>query len=124
MSEVLNYLWHLHDRKLSYSTINLHRSAISETLAPVDGLPVGQLPLVKRLMKGIFTKRPLPRKIPAVWNPSKVLDLFQSWPLPLSLAQLLRKTAFLVTIITARRHSELSPLLCDPDHLQIDQDFL
>ena len=124
VTEVLNYLRHLHDRKLSYSTINLHRSAISMTLAPVDGVPVGEHSLVKRLMKGAFTKHPPPRKVPAIWDPSKVLALFQDWPPPLSLSQLLRKTAFLISIITARRPSEVSALLCDPDHLHIDPDFL
>jgi hypothetical protein len=35
VTDVVNYLTLLHSRKLSYSTINLHRSAISMTLANV-----------------------------------------------------------------------------------------
>jgi hypothetical protein len=37
----MDYLTHLYDRKLSWSTIGIHRSAISMTLAPNDGVRVG-----------------------------------------------------------------------------------
>jgi hypothetical protein len=46
---------------------------------PVDGVVIGEHPLVTRLMKGVFMKRPSRRKVPVVWNPSKVLDVFQHW---------------------------------------------
>jgi hypothetical protein len=51
----MNYITHLHSLKLSYSTINLHRSAISMTLAHVDEAPIGNHPLVTRLVKRAFT---------------------------------------------------------------------
>jgi hypothetical protein len=60
--DVMNYVTLLHKRKLSYSTINLHRSAISMTLANVDGAPLGSHPLITCLVKGVFTKRPPPAK--------------------------------------------------------------
>ena len=41
-----------------YRTINSYRSAISMTHNPIDGVVVGKHPLVTRLMKGIFNRRP------------------------------------------------------------------
>jgi hypothetical protein len=37
----MDYLTQLYDRKLSWSTIGIHRSTISMTLAPIDGVRVG-----------------------------------------------------------------------------------
>jgi hypothetical protein len=39
---------------LQYSTLNSARSALSATLPPFDGIPVGQHPLISRLLQGIF----------------------------------------------------------------------
>jgi hypothetical protein len=89
VKQVMNYIAHLHNLKLSYSTINLHRSTISMTLPYVDGAPMGTHPLVSRICKGAFTKRPPPRKVPSVW------DIFMHWTLPLSGAQLVRKCAYI-----------------------------
>jgi hypothetical protein len=69
--DVMNYLTLLHKRKLSYSTINLHRSAISMTLANVDEAPLGSHPLNTRLVKGVFTKRPPICKVASVWDPAQ-----------------------------------------------------
>ena len=48
----------LNDRGLKYSTLNLHRSAISAYHPPVEGFQVGQHPLIMRLLKGAFNKKP------------------------------------------------------------------
>jgi hypothetical protein len=58
LRDVMDYLAHLYNRKLSWSTIGIHRSAISMTLAPIDGVQVGNHPLVKRLMGGVFNETP------------------------------------------------------------------
>jgi hypothetical protein len=55
---VLNYLTHLFDNGMSWSTIAIHNSTISLTMAPVDGVNIGDHPLVKRLMRGVFKERP------------------------------------------------------------------
>jgi hypothetical protein len=120
----MNYLTLLHKRKLSYSTINLHRSAISLTLANFDGAPLGGHPLITRLMKGVFTKRPPTRKVPSVWDPALVLGRFMQWSLPLSHAQLLRKCAFIFAKTSARRLSDLFSLKCIGKHIQINDDFV
>jgi hypothetical protein len=69
LKDVTDYLAHLYDRKISWSTICIHRSAISMTLAPIDGVPVGEHPIVKRLMDGVFNERPPRQKAPTLWDP-------------------------------------------------------
>jgi hypothetical protein len=46
------------------------------------------------------------------------------WTLPLSYAQLVRKCAFILAILSARRHSELFGLKSDVNHLQISINFV
>jgi hypothetical protein len=120
VTHVMNYLTLLHSRKLSDSTINLHRSAISMTLAYVNGSPIGSHPLVK----GVFTKRPPSCKVSSVWDPAPVMDILMHWSLPLSCAQLVRKCAFILAITSARRLSELFSLKCTGQHIQINDDFV
>jgi hypothetical protein len=124
VTDIMNYLTLLYKRKLSYSTINIHRSAISMTLAKVDGAPLGGHSLITRLMKGIFTKRSPTRKVPSVWDPAPVLECFMHWSLPLSRAQLVRKCAFIIAITSARQLSELFFLKCVGNHIQVKDDFI
>jgi hypothetical protein len=55
---VADYLSHLFDEGMSWSSIAIHISTISMTMAPVDGVNMGDHPLVKRLMRGVFKERP------------------------------------------------------------------
>jgi hypothetical protein len=66
--------------KLEYLHLGIHRSIFSMTMAPIDGVRVGDHPLVKRLMSGVFDERPSRRAAPALWDPLKVLSVFQHWP--------------------------------------------
>jgi hypothetical protein len=77
---VTDYLSHLFDVGMSWSTIAIHKSMISMTMAPIDGVNIGDHPLVKRLMRGVFKERPSRRANPAPWDLLKVLDIFQRWP--------------------------------------------
>jgi hypothetical protein len=86
------------------------------TMAPVDGVNIGDHPLVKRLMRGVFKERPLRQANPALWDPLKVLDIFQHWPVDLPLSKLMRKGSFLMALTTAKRAAELVALLCDDTH--------
>jgi hypothetical protein len=114
----------LFSKGILYNTICLHKSAISVTLAPVDGVLVGSHPLVARALKGIRNKRPPKRKIPPFWEKQKVLDMFRHWKRPISLAQTIKKGAFLIMILSAKRPSEVAHLLSDPDHLQFGDHVL
>jgi hypothetical protein len=88
LKTILDYLTHLYNRGLLWSTIGIHKSTISMTMAPIDGVKVGDHPLVIRLMSGIFNERPSRRANPALWDPLKVLSVFQHWPFSLPLSSL------------------------------------
>ena len=57
ITEILSFLSDLYYNGMQYRTINLYRSAISKTHAPVDGCVIGSHPIVSRFMKGIFQLR-------------------------------------------------------------------
>jgi hypothetical protein len=69
LKDVMDYLAHLYNCKLSWSTIGIHRSAILMTLAPIDGVLVGEHPIVKRLMGRAFNERPPRWDAPTLWDP-------------------------------------------------------
>ena len=62
----------LHESKLSYiySTVNTARSMLSFVLELNinSSLPAGQLPIVKRFMKGIYELRPSLPRYTATWD--------------------------------------------------------
>jgi hypothetical protein len=99
-------------------SVGIHRSTISKTMAPIDGVRVGDHPLAKRLMSAVFNERPSRRANPALWDPLKVLSIFQHWPVSLPLSSLMRKGEFLMAIATTKRPSELVVLLCDDNHFR------
>jgi hypothetical protein len=121
---VTNYLSHLFDEGMSWSTIAIRKSTISMTMAPVDGVNIGDHPLVKRLMRGVFKERPSRQANPSPWDPLKVLDIFQRWPVDLPLSKLMRKGAFLMALTTAKRAAKLVALLCDDTHFRWEGDNL
>jgi hypothetical protein len=120
----LDYLTHLFDLGLSWSTIATHKSTISMTMAPVGGVNIGEHPLVKRLMRGVFKERPSSRANPVPWDPLKVFEIFHQWPAELPLSSLMRKGAFLLSLTTAKRASELVALLCDTAHFRLEGENL
>jgi hypothetical protein len=69
-------------------------------------------------MSGVFNKRPSRRANPELWDPLKVLNVFQHWPVDLPLSNLIRKGAFLMALSTAKRPAELVALLCDDNHFR------
>ena len=116
---VLSYLHFLYDKGLAYRTICLHQSVLSMTLPKVDGFPVGEHNLVKRLIKGVFRHRPPSRRLFPSWDVAKVFEVFTSFQPPLGFDQLQRKTAFLLAMASARRPSELASLKCSPSFMII-----
>ena len=61
VSNVVNFLASLYQEGYQYNSIGAYRSAISSVHDKIDGVPVGQHPLVARLVKGIFNSRlPIP----------------------------------------------------------------
>ena len=88
-----------------YRTINSYRSAISMTHAPVDGVVVGNHPLVSRLMKGVFNSRPPQPRYAVTWDVGLVLNHIMSLGRnqDLSLKLLAYKLAALLALSNASR---------------------
>ena len=69
----------LRENGLSYSTVNTAKSMLSSILQlNINSLlPVGQLPTLKRFMKGIYELRPSLPRYTATWDLSSVLNYFR-----------------------------------------------
>ena len=116
---VIEYLTALFSKGYEYSTINGYRSAISALHFGHEGQKVGQHPLVKRLMTGIFNERPPQPRYSEMWNVDLVLGHIRSMANndKLSLKELSLKTSMLLALVTACRTSELHKI--DINHIQI-----
>ena len=112
LSDVLDYLAYLYDKGAQNRTVNLHRSALSSTIEPIERFCVGQHPLVCRLLKGIFNLRPPKTKLCPTWSVKSVLETLKSWSPAnsLDLKCLTFKTVMLVALASAKRPSSLTLL--------------
>ena len=113
VNSVLEYLAGLQAAKFSYSLINIHRSMLSSTLEQSGTIPVGQLPSVRQLLKGVFNRNPPQPKYSSTWDVKMVVSLLASWGPndQLNLTQLSKKLATLLILATFLRVSELSSIL-------------
>lgn len=112
IGRISQFLTVLYKKGLSYSTINTYRSAISMTHLPIDGIAVGNNYLIKRLMKGIFNKRPPVPRYVVTWPVEKVLRYLKIMPDydRISLKLLTMKTAILVALVSADRGDAIAAL--------------
>ena len=97
---------------LKYRFLNCYRSALSSALLPVDGFHVGQHPLVARLLKGVFNRRPHEPRYAETWEVSQVLSYLRSLGPneDLSLKLHSQKLVVLLALVLAHRCSDLSRL--------------
>uniref|UniRef100_A0A1X7VRX6 Tyr recombinase domain-containing protein n=1 Tax=Amphimedon queenslandica TaxID=400682 RepID=A0A1X7VRX6_AMPQE len=109
VSEVANFLATLYQEGYQYNSINAYRSAILSVHEKVDELPVGQDPIITRLVKGVFNVRPPIPRYSNTWDVQRVLN-YQGKETPLSLKALTLKTAFLLAITRPSRSADLSQL--------------
>ena len=99
---ILDYLVDLFYIGLEYRTINSHRSAISMTHLPVDGICVGSHPFISRLMTGIFNLRPPCPRYVQTWDVSVLLRYLKFLsPAPLlSMKNLTLKLVMLMALVS------------------------
>ena len=70
---MVNFLAHLYKKGHKYRSLNSYRSAINSMHAHLEGVSIGQHPLVSRLMKSVFHAwLPLPRYVDT-WDVATVL---------------------------------------------------
>jgi len=110
IGQILQFLTEEFQKGKQYSTINLYRSALSATLPTMDGYPVGQHPLVCRLLQGVFNKRPPAPRYQNVWNVSIGVAHICKLPTDLPLKDLTKKLAMLLALTNASRSSDLHAL--------------
>ena len=82
------------------------------THTPIDGVVVGKHPLVTRLMKGVFNRRPPQSRYSFTWNVETVLEYLCSLGKnnEISLKQLSHKLVVLLALSNASRASEIHAL--------------
>lgn len=95
-----------------YRTVAGYRSALSMSLPAVEGVPVGQHGVIRRVVKGMFHRRPPMPRYTVTWDVAVVLEhLRQAGSnASLSLRLLTLKTCMLLALASPRRQSELSRL--------------
>ena len=70
----LDFLASLYEEGLQHQSINTIRSAVSMTHRHIEGVPIGQHPLVTRLLKGVYNTRPPKRRYTETWDVDGVLN--------------------------------------------------
>ena len=109
LADITGFLAHSFDEGLKYRTLNTYRSALSGVLPPIGGFPIGQHPLVVRLLKGVLNLRPAMPRYQQSCHVDTVLTYLQTLPNneDLSLRSLTQKLAILLVITAPKRSSEL-----------------
>lgn len=108
----MNYLASLYEEGLQHRTINTARSAISMTHIQVEGQQVGKHPMVTRLMRGIYNRRPPTPRYSNTWDVQRVTSYLRSLGHndQLDQKQLTLKLTMLMALVGANRSSELAAL--------------
>ena len=112
VSEIANFLAHLHKEGYQSSSLNVFRSAISSVHDKVDGVDVGKHPTVTRLLKGVFHERPPLPRYTSTWDVNAVLQYLRSLgpTSDLTLKQLTYKLVILLELTRPSRSADLSSL--------------
>ena len=112
INEILIFLAEKYSEGKEYRTINVFRSAISSTHIHIDNKPVGQHPLVIRLMKGISISRPPQPRYHTTWDVKTVTEFLSNLGdnSSLSLKQLSQKLCILMALSCPERSSIMATL--------------
>ena len=100
------FLTELAENGLGYSSIITAKSALSNTIILADNehVSVGEHPLVKRFLKGIYNQKPLLPRHTSVWDVSLVLNWLKSIDLNgISLKLLSWKMVMLLALLSGQR---------------------
>ena len=110
---VVNFLAHLFASGMSHSTIGSARSALSAYLPLFDGHELGSHPLVVRLMKGIFERKPSLPKYAFTWDVGQVLRYLKALPVSseLSFKLFTYRLVMLLSLLTAQRGQSIHLLV-------------
>ncbi len=73
IASTVEFIAGLYGEERSYSSLNVHRSMLSNT-PPIDGNPIGIHPLVKNLLNGCYNLNPPKPKYNCSWDPPVVIQ--------------------------------------------------
>ena len=114
---IVTFLTELFNEGLQVGTIAGYMASLSSTLGKVEGLSIGNHPMVSDLIKGMTNLRPKAYKTPKLWDVDTVLTSKEWGPMTkLDDKQLTWKTAMLLALASGGRCSELVHL--DAQHMQ------
>ena len=75
---IVGYMRHLYESEAGYSTVNFHRSGISKFHVGINGISIGEHPLVSQAVKTVFRLRPPLPKYQSTFDIVPVLAYVQS----------------------------------------------
>ena len=109
---VLDFLVHLHNQDLEYTTINIAKNAISAIILPQGTTTIGSHQIISRFMKGIYRSKPPRPKYQTTCDVQPVLTYlpFLGTANNLDLQTLSLKLLMLVALVSAQRGQSLHML--------------
>lgn len=109
---VAQFLQTLVDQKLSYSTVNTARSALSSFVKLTEGGTVGHNEYLTLLLQGAFNLNPPRSRHSVTWDPEVVLAVFRKGQLPeeLPTEQVAKRLALIILLLSAQRPQILRAL--------------
>ena len=116
--QVLTFFSHLSKMGYTYRQMCAMRSALSALLSNhLMGQTWGQLPLIKRYMKGLFELAPVLPKVYYVWDVREVLSYLRSCPSPheQSFKMLSQNLAFLLGLLSGGQRCQTIHQIEIPD---------
>ena len=121
INDILSYLTSLYNDGMSYSSIGTARSALSN-LIHIPGISaIGEHPLVKRLMRGIYNNRPPLPKYSFIWDTKILINYFRTMNNEeLTFKLLTMKAVTLITLLTGQRVSTIRMLKLSDMFLSAD----
>ena len=112
VNQVIYFLTSLFRSGLSYGSVNLARSALSSSLPYLDGKAVGQHPVICKILKGMYNRRPQQSRYSSTWDVDVVLEYIREMS-PLSilpLRELTRKMVMFMLLMSCQRVQTLNTL--------------
>ena len=112
VADVANFLAKLFEEGYQYRSLNTCRLATGSVHEKIDGVEVGKHPLIARILKGVFNKRPPRPKYNSMWDVNQVLAWFESIrpSESLCLRDLTFKTTMLLALPRPCRGTDLAAL--------------
>ena len=108
INQCIQFLMEYFSTGVGHSAINTTRSCLSCFIS-INGIPLGEIPVIARYVKGTRRLRPPGGKVKHIWDPVPVLHHLKAWGpiIGLTLEQLTRRTMVLFLLATGQRLQSL-----------------